>query len=124
MIALAAALLLTLQTPPPEARQVFLQRQDDLITLAAKLGMLHRLDQLCSPGYRQGMFREHMKAVVEGERPVRATREAMIDSFNQSFRSMADIHLTCSYEAQADMRREAAIALQITDRLSRPLENR
>jgi uncharacterized protein (TIGR02301 family) len=125
MIAIAAALALSLQgTPPPDARDVFLNRQDDLIALASKLGMLHRLDQLCATGYRPGLYREHMKAVVEGEQPMRATREAMIAAFNQSFRAMTEIHMTCSYEAREDMRREASVALAITDRLSRPIDNR
>jgi uncharacterized protein (TIGR02301 family) len=123
MIALLAALFLQ-QTPPstaPHASEVFERRQEDLVLLAARLGSLHRLNQVC-PSYGSiTIFRDRMKEVVEVERPPRMTREAMIASFNDGYRGMTDRHMVCSPAAEEDFSRAALSALSITERLSRPL---
>jgi uncharacterized protein (TIGR02301 family) len=118
------AIALLLQTAPstaPNASEVFERRQEDLVLLAARLGSLHRLNQVC-PGYGSiTVFRDRMKEMVDAERPPRMTREAMIAGFNDSYRQMSSRHLTCSPAAEDDFSRAALSALSITERLSRPL---
>lgn len=118
-------LLLLLQGPgaesrAPDAREVFEERQDDLIFLAGKLGGLHRLSQLCE-GEGAGVFRIRMQELLELEKPPRDTRAAMIAQFNHNYRQMAELHLFCGNEAIEDMAGEATVALSITDRISGPL---
>lgn len=126
ILALAAAFSLQVQTSDaPEAAAVFEARQDDLITLASKLGMLHRLNQVCPEQYGSStIYRDHMIDIIEGESPPRTTREAMIGAFNQSFRQISVIHSTCSRAAEADYRREAMATLTIAERLFAPLQGR
>ena len=114
----AALLALALQAGVPEASDVFRQRQDDLILLSRKLGTLHRLDQVCPGGREAGVFRDRMQDVVEGERPIRATREAMIDAFNLAYNETALVHAACGGEAMGTLRREVTEALRLIERLS------
>lgn len=104
---------------PPEARRLFETRQTDLVLLADRLGGLHRLNQVCPDYGNITVFRDSMRAVIEGERPVRTTREAMIKAFNEAYADMANRHGTCSADAEAAFRREARAAAAIVDRLSR-----
>lgn len=122
---IAAILLLLVQDLPvsnaPEAKAVFEARQNDLVELSARLGGLHRLNQLC-PGYgRVSVFRDRMQEIIDGERPPRETRDAMVENFNGGFRRMANRHLTCSFDAEQDFQVEAMSALSITERLAAPL---
>ena len=122
---LAATAMQNGSSDAPEAAAVFEARQDDLISLAGKLGMLHRLNQLCPEQYQSStVYRDHMIDIIEGESPPRLTRESMINAFNQSFRQISAIHRTCSRRAEDDFRREALATLTITDRLYAPLQNR
>ncbi|MCQ8184813.1 TIGR02301 family protein [Parvularcula maris] len=124
MIALLAALFLAQQPPvsdAPAAADVYGRRQQDLILLAARLGSLHRLNQVC-PSYGQiTVFRDRMMEVVDVERPPRDTKEAMIAGFNDGYRQMTERHMTCSLEAEEDFTRAALSALSISDRLAAPL---
>ncbi|GGY50082.1 TIGR02301 family protein [Parvularcula lutaonensis] len=123
MIALLAALALAQAEPiAPEAKDVFEQRQGDLIALAGKLGGLHRLSQVCASYGNIAVFRDRMKELIDGERPPRDTREAMIAQFNASYRTMSGAHFTCSRRAETDFRREASDALRISERLSASLQ--
>lgn len=112
-------LSLVLAQEPPEASELFKQRQEDLVAMAGRLGSLHRLSQVCG-GYRDmTLFRDNMLAIVEGERPHAATREAMIKAFNTRYSETADLHSSCSRDAEYALREEALAALAITERLSR-----
>lgn len=125
MIGLLATLMLLQATPlAPEAKDVFEARQEDLILLAGRLGGLHRLSQVCAGYGNIAIFRERMKEIIDGESPPRATRESMIDAFNDRYRSMSGSHFTCSRAAEADFREEALAALSLTQRLSGPIVSR
>ncbi|MEM1380543.1 MAG: TIGR02301 family protein [Pseudomonadota bacterium] len=118
MLTAALLFLAAAQADVPEARDAFRARQDDLILLAGSLGTLHRLNQVC-PGYGNvAVFRDRMQEVVNGERPIRATREAMIEAFNGGYNAAAQQHVTCGRAAETDLRQEALNALSLVERLS------
>lgn len=117
---IAAVLFLSLaQADLPEAKDHFTARQADLVQLAAKLGSLHRLSQVCPSYGNVAVFRDRMREVVEGERPLRATREAMIEAFNQQYTATSERHFACGSDAQASFRNQAVDTLAITERLAR-----
>ncbi|MEM9837807.1 MAG: TIGR02301 family protein [Pseudomonadota bacterium] len=118
MLAAAFLFLAAAQADVPEAADAFRSRQDDLVLLARKLGSLHRLNQVCPSYDSMTLFRDRMQEVVEGEKPIRATREAMIEAFNLSYNETARLYAACSSDAGAAMRREALEALAVTERLS------
>jgi len=119
MIAAALLFLAATQGDLPEAKDHFRERQDDLILLAAKLGSLHRLSQVCPSYGNVAVFRDRMREVVQGERPIRATREAMIEAFNQQYTATAERHFACGTDAKTAFRSEAVETLAVSDRLSR-----
>lgn len=121
MLAAAFLLIAAWQADVPEAADAFRGRQDDLVLLAGKLGSLHRLNQVCPSYGSLTVFRDRMQDVVEGERPIRATREAMIEAFNLAYNETARLHAACGSEASAAMRRDALEALAVTERLSRAM---
>lgn len=104
---------------PPDAREYFLRRQTEMVTLAGHLGALHRLHQLCGNG-SSDKFRDHMREIIPLESPLEGTRLDMISAFNEGYRGMSDLHLSCGPEAESDYRRRANQALQATNRLSSP----
>ena len=119
MLIAAALFLAAAQGELPEAKDTFTARQEDLVLLAAKLGSLHRLSQVC-PSYGDvAVFRDRMREVVQGERPIRATREAMIEAFNQQYTATSERHFACGSEAQASFRNAAVDTLAITERLAK-----
>ena len=109
------------EPPAPEALDVFKSREEDLASLAGQLGRLHRLHQLCPSSGSSTIFRDRMKDIIDGERPRRETREAMIATFNQGYRDMTKVHFACSSRAEADFQKQAVIALGLSDRLAADL---
>ena len=119
MIAAALLFMLSVQANDlPDAREHFEARQQDLIYLARKLGGLHRLNQLCPTSADPYEFRRRVRSLIEGERPFRATREAMIEAFNLEYQEASSRYFRCDRDTEAAIQREAYEALAVTERLS------
>lgn len=73
---------------------------EKLAELAEVLGALHHLRPLCGATGETQTWREQMHAVLEAEQPSRERRLRLIDRFNQSYRSLAAVHRSCTPAAR------------------------
>lgn len=72
---------------------------DRLAELAETLGALHHLRPLCGAPEAQ-TWRDQMQAILDAEQPSRERRQRVVDRFNQSYRSLAAVHRTCTPAAR------------------------
>lgn len=88
--ALGAAASLPARAATGEAPYV-----DQLLRLAEILGALHHLRPLC--GAEEGqLWRQKMSALIAAEEPTADERKRIVERFNQSYRSLAEIHRSCT----------------------------
>ena len=120
LIALAALALPGTALAQPEAAEAFGDRQADLVLLAARLGTLHRLHQVCHPEEEADKFRRALMGIIPLEVPKGSTRLDMISAFNGGYRDAASQHAICGREARADYAGAAEAALVVTERLYAP----
>lgn len=73
---------------------------DQLMRLAAILGGLHHLRPLCGANEPQ-LWRDKMNALIAAEHPGPDRRKRLIDEFNRSYRSLAEIYRDCTPAAEA-----------------------
>jgi uncharacterized protein (TIGR02301 family) len=73
---------------------------DQLMRLAAVLGGLHHLRPLCGANEPQ-IWRDKMNALIAAEHPGPERKKRLIDEFNRSYRSLAEIYRDCTPAAEA-----------------------
>ncbi len=73
---------------------------DQLMRLAAILGGLHHLRPLCGANEPQ-IWRDKMNALIAAEHPGPERKKRLIDEFNRSYRSLAEIYRDCTPAAEA-----------------------
>lgn len=72
---------------------------DQLMRLAAILGGLHHLRPLCGANEPQ-VWRDKMNALISAEHPGPDRRKRLIEEFNRSYRSLAEIYRDCTPAAE------------------------
>jgi len=72
----------------------------DYMRLAQILGGLHHLRPLCGAREPQ-IWRDKMNALIAAENPSPERRKRMIDEFNRSYRTFAEIYRDCTPAAEA-----------------------
>ena len=97
----AALVAVTLLAGAPARATDEAPYDDTLVRLAEALGALHHLRPLCGAVSEAQTWRDQMAAVIEAEQPSRERRARIVDRFNQSYRSLAAIHRTCTPAARA-----------------------
>ncbi len=73
---------------------------DQLMRLAAILGGLHHLRPLCGANEPQ-LWRDKMNSLIAAEHPGPDRKKRLIDEFNRSYRSLAEIYRDCTPAAEA-----------------------
>ncbi|MBT9288631.1 TIGR02301 family protein [Prosthecodimorpha staleyi] len=68
---------------------------ESLMRLAEILGGLHHLRPLCGAPDGQ-IWRQKMSALIQAQDPTPEDRKRLVERFNQSYRSLAEIHRTCT----------------------------
>ena len=68
---------------------------ESLMRLAEILGGLHHLRPLCGAPDGQ-IWRQKMSALIQAQDPTPEDRKRFVERFNQSYRSLAEIHRTCT----------------------------
>lgn len=95
---------------------------DDMLRLAEIMGALHYLRPLCGADEAQ-LWREKMNALLSAEEPTMERRRRLVDRFNRSYRSLADVHRDCSPTATEIVERYLAegskLSRDIVSRYSR-----
>jgi uncharacterized protein (TIGR02301 family) len=87
---------------------------EQLMRLATILGGLHHLRPLCGANEPQ-VWREKMSALIASERPSPDRRKRLIDEFNRSYRSLAEVYRDCTPAAQAIITRYLAEGAHISE---------
>jgi uncharacterized protein (TIGR02301 family) len=120
---LVAAVLAVLPGPAPQAAPGDPPYVDQLMRLAEILGALHHLRPLCGANEAQ-VWRQKMSALLAAEEPSADERRRVVERFNQSYRSLAEIHRTCTPAASEIIDRYLAegsrISREIVVRYGRP----
>ena len=68
---------------------------EQLLRLSEILGALHHLRPLCGAAEGQ-LWRQKMGALLTAQDPSPDDRRRLIERFNQSYRSLAEIHRSCT----------------------------
>ena len=80
---------------------------EQYMRLAEILGGLHHLRPLCGANEPQ-VWRDKMNALIAAEDPTPDRRRRLIDKFNRSYRSFAEVYRTCTPGAQEIIERYLA----------------
>jgi uncharacterized protein (TIGR02301 family) len=72
----------------------------DYMRLAQILGGLHHLRPLCGANEPQ-IWRDKMNALISAENPSPERKKRLIDEFNRSYRTFAEIYRDCTPAAEA-----------------------
>ena len=73
--------------------------EEQYLRLAEILGGLHHLRPLCGAGEPQ-VWRDKMNALIAAEEPSPERRKRLIERFNRSYRSFAEVYRSCTPAAQ------------------------
>jgi uncharacterized protein (TIGR02301 family) len=73
---------------------------EQYMRLATILGGLHHLRPLCGANEPQ-IWRDKMSALIAADNPSPDRRKRLIDEFNRSYRSFAEVYRDCTPAAQA-----------------------
>lgn len=87
---------------------------DQLMRLAAILGGLHHLRPLCGASEPQ-IWRDKMNSLIAAEHPGPERRKRLIDEFNRSYRSLAEIYRDCTPAAEAIITRYLAEGASLSE---------
>jgi uncharacterized protein (TIGR02301 family) len=88
--------------------------EEQYMRLAAILGGLHHLRPLCGANEPQ-LWRDKMNALINAENPSPDRRKRLIDEFNRSYRSFAEIYRDCTPAAQAIINRYLSEGARISE---------
>lgn len=97
------------------------QRQEDLSALAELFGELHHIRRNCEPRFEGDVWRERMKKLLDLEEPQTSEREAMVQRFNQGYRSAQRRYPVCDRRARDYAAGQAAQGDRIVIRLTQSL---
>ncbi len=90
-----AAVVAVLQGAPARALPGDPPYEEQLLRLAEILGGLHHLRPLCGSNEGQ-LWRDKMNALITAEEPSPERKRRIVERFNTSYRSLAEIHRTCT----------------------------
>lgn len=68
---------------------------EQILRLAEILGALHHLRPLCGANETQ-LWRDKMSALIQAEDPGPERRKRIIERFNRSYRTLSEVHRTCT----------------------------
>lgn len=86
---------------------------ESLLRLAEILGALHHLRPLCGANEPQ-VWRQKMGQLLTAQDPSPDERRRLVERFNQSYRSLAEIHRVCTVSASEIMERYLAEGTQLS----------
>lgn len=120
----ALSILVMYSASPAQGRQYdqYLQRQQDLVSLANIFGQLHHIRRTCNPRREANIWRERMQNLIELEEPDNDTHLNMVNAFNEGFRASRSSHPQCTRDAQDAGKDLAFKGNEIVQRLSAPLQ--
>lgn len=95
MLALVAVAMVPAIRPAPVRAAGEAPYVEQLLRLAEIMGALHHLRPLCGADEPQ-VWRQKMSALLSAEEPTPDERKRIVDRFNQSYRSLSEIHRACS----------------------------
>jgi len=106
-----------------QARQYdqYLQRQQDLVSLAGIFGGLHHIRRTCNPRREANIWRERMQNLIEFEEPDNDTHLGMVNAFNENFQSARSSYPDCTRNTQEAGKNLAFEGNKIVQRLTSPL---
>lgn len=87
--------LVALGTSPAHAAPGDPPYTDQLLRLAEIMGALHYLRPLCGANEEQ-IWRQKMSQLLAAEEASQDERRRLIDRFNQSYRSLSEVHRACT----------------------------
>jgi uncharacterized protein (TIGR02301 family) len=119
--AVIAALFLVAPAAAQPPRVDYVQRAQDLETVAHAFGELHHIRRMCEPRREAEAWRNRMRKLVELEQPQPALRDKMVAAFNEGFRNAESRFDYCDEEARDYAAASAAEADAAVDRLMSPL---
>jgi uncharacterized protein (TIGR02301 family) len=88
-------------TPIVARAQEIAPYDDKLMRLAEILGALHHLRPLCGAADEAQTWRDQMTALVEAEQPSPERARRLVESFNRSYRGLAETHHACTDTARS-----------------------
>lgn len=86
---------------------------ESLLRLAEILGALHHLRPLCGANEPQ-VWRQKMGQLLTAQDPTPEERRRLVERFNQSYRSLAEIHRVCTVSASEIMERYLSEGTQLS----------
>ncbi|MDR3493738.1 MAG: TIGR02301 family protein [Ancalomicrobiaceae bacterium] len=111
---LFVAVAVSLPMPPAMAAPGDPPYDEQYMRLAEILGGLHHLRPLCGANEPQ-IWRDKMNALIAAEDPTPDRRRRLIDKFNRSYRSFAEVYRTCTPGAQAIIERYLAEGAKLSE---------